>query len=115
VKYQKLQYRDFIIEVCDLREKFNCKNQSILQDIFVAEYMNNRDIKELKDMLIDKKLQPDPRFDTVAEEIDSLKNEVLELKQEVKRFKTEKISSESDLFSMKKLNNENYIEREENS
>ena len=41
-------------------------------------------IAELKDMLENKKLAPDPRFEQLAEEIDELKREVKKLKSEKK-------------------------------
>lgn len=40
-------------------------------------------LKELKDILTDTKLLPDPRFDMIADELDELKNDI-------KRLKTEK-------------------------
>jgi len=39
-------------------------------------------IAELKDIITDKKLSPDPRFDQLAEQIDELKYEIKRMKSE---------------------------------
>ncbi len=58
--------------------------------IVVTSFNINKQIKELKEILTDKKLLPDPRFDQIADEIDNQKKEIDELKMELKRLKSEK-------------------------
>lgn len=96
--FKKLSYKEYKEKFWDVAKRNNLTDKdhngnntvSMPTSANVHTYILYEQLNSIGNLLIDKKLMPDPRFEQVAEEIDNLKKEVSRLESKVDDLEEEK-------------------------